>query len=257
MGRRFDLINHRNLDGVAIFQLNYDGLDQNENYWSLLRDKFFDFDNIPCNDIIYDMGGPIHDYHNNEEYIFTIQPSESSLPLTLTFQSFSLGTGDFLKIYNGINTSSPLIGTFLGSNSPGTTMATGNSLTLHFKSNSNGTGAGFKATWNNCSNINNPIDDRGHDGVDSKDIGNNLVIGFPFPQPFSASFQMDISCPENGSEATIALFNSIGQPVFSRTDMLSEGRNTLTFPSDNLSPGMYFLNVKVGDVKKTMKVMKL
>ena len=103
---------------------------------------------MPCSDTIYDLGGPSHNYFNNESFTYTIAPTGAST-VSLNFTSFSTEANyDSLKIYDGPSTSSPLIGAYQGTNSPGTVNSTGSSLTLKWKSD----GAtvahwGWRAVW--------------------------------------------------------------------------------------------------------------
>ena len=60
---------------------------------------------------------------------------------------------DSLKIYDGDNTTSPLIGSFCGQHSPGSILSSGNYLYMVFKSDMSGGGQGFVAnyvTGTNC-----------------------------------------------------------------------------------------------------------
>ncbi|MBL7890071.1 MAG: CUB domain-containing protein, partial [Bacteroidia bacterium] len=72
--------------------------------------------------------------------------------LTFTFTSFNTESCcDDLDIYNGPNTGSPLIGTFAGTNTPGTiTVNPGQCITFSFTSDGSITAAGWTATMS-CS----------------------------------------------------------------------------------------------------------
>jgi hypothetical protein len=54
-------------------------------------------------------------------------------------------TADNLKIYDGPNTGSPLIGTYANTTSPGTILSSGNSLTFVWSTDNNGTDPGWEA----------------------------------------------------------------------------------------------------------------
>ncbi|MFM7900479.1 MAG: CUB domain-containing protein, partial [Bacteroidota bacterium] len=67
--------------------------------------------------------------------------------VSLNFTSFNIESGfDYLTIYNGPNTASPVIGTYTGTSSPGTVTATSGCITLVFTSDIIVTAAGFSAT---------------------------------------------------------------------------------------------------------------
>lgn len=105
-----------------------------------------------CNSLFYDTGGANGNYGNNQIFTMTFLPGISGSKLNVSFLEFGLESSsgciyDWLKIYNGNNTSAPLIGTWCGSNSPGTLTATNASgaLTFQFKSDVSATGIGWKA----------------------------------------------------------------------------------------------------------------
>ena len=151
-GKRYDMVNQRGLAGIGIWALGYD--DTYTEYWQLIEDKFTDCAVVPCTDTIYDMGGPYKNYYNNEDWTYTIQP-DGATSLELNFNSFSIEAGDELRIYDGEDTNSPLIGAYSGTNNPGNIQASGNALTLYFQSDGSGTASGFMAIWD-CETDNIP-----------------------------------------------------------------------------------------------------
>jgi len=146
MGRRYDMVNQRNLAGIGIWALGND--DGYNDLWQVIENKFTNCAVVTCSDTLYDMGGPQGNYFNNENYTYTIAPSGAS-GLSLSFNSFSTTAGsDTLKIYDGSTINAPLFGNYTGTNSPGTVYASGNALTLSFKSGSGTTATGWQAIWN-------------------------------------------------------------------------------------------------------------
>ncbi|MDX9855050.1 MAG: CUB domain-containing protein, partial [Tenuifilaceae bacterium] len=96
----------------------------------------------------YDSGGDSGNYNNREELTRTFT-AENGQPLIVTFNAFALQNSnntDYLRIYDGPNTSSPLIGTYRRNGSPGTIITTGNSITFYFFSNNTNTATGWDAT---------------------------------------------------------------------------------------------------------------
>jgi len=145
MGRRYDFVNMRNLAGIGIWALGND--DGFNDLWDVIENKFTNCAQVPCSDTIYDMGGPLGNYYNNENYTFTIAPNGAT-SVSLVFNSFNLTAGaDTLKIYDGHSINAPLIGSFTGSSSPGTVNSTGNAITLSFKSGNGITASGWEAVW--------------------------------------------------------------------------------------------------------------
>lgn len=108
-----------------------------------------------CTGVLYDDGGELN-YSDNTYGLFTISPQGAS-SINLNFENFNLQNGaDFIKIYDGPNTNSPLIGTYTGSNLPGNngfvSSSTG-SLTISQSSDAQTNNSGFRLTWE-CVNSN-------------------------------------------------------------------------------------------------------
>jgi len=143
LGKRLDLINNRNIAGMGIWALGYD--DGYTDLWNTIRDKLSTCKINVCNDTIWDMGGPARNYYNNENYTYTIAPDGAS-GVQLNFTQFDIEANfDYLYIYDGPNISSPLIGTYTGTTSPGTVNSSGNALTLRFTSDNATVKPGFTA----------------------------------------------------------------------------------------------------------------
>lgn len=145
MEQRFEVINIQDIAGVGMWALGFD--DGYTEYWDALREQFTDCYITACSDTTYDLGGPTKSYYNNEDYTYTITPTGAT-GLSLSFTQFDLEANyDYLWIYDGIGTTN-LIGQYTGTTSPGTITATGNSITLRFKSDGATVKAGFTAIWN-------------------------------------------------------------------------------------------------------------
>lgn len=144
-GKRLEMVNNRGIAGIGIWALGYD--DGYTELWNVLKDKFTSCGTVACSDTIYDMGGPGQNYYDKENYSYTIAPSGASA-VSLTFSSFNTEANyDTLWLYNGNSITSPLIGSFSGANSPGTVNASGNAITLRFKSDNATNATGWKAVW--------------------------------------------------------------------------------------------------------------
>jgi PKD repeat protein len=105
-----------------------------------------------CSGTFYDSQGT-NNYLNNEDYTLTFFPGQSNKLIQVVFTLFDLESHssciyDYLMIYDGENTSAPLIGTYCGTNSPGTVVATNSSgaLTFRFHSDESVTRQGWVAT---------------------------------------------------------------------------------------------------------------
>lgn len=145
-GRKFDMVNQRGLGGIGIWALGYD--DGYQDLWQLIKNKFSNCATVACTDSIYDMGGPGRNYYDNESYVYTIAPTGTS-KVRLTFSQMDLEVGwDSLYLYDGVNTSAPLLGAYSGTVIPGIINSTGPAITVKFKSDNATNKAGFKAIWN-------------------------------------------------------------------------------------------------------------
>ncbi len=103
-------------------------------------------------DTSYMFGFPVSSsYANNESYTKTICSSNNE-NITFDFSAFDLGAGDVLEIYDGPDTSSPLITSATGSDSPGYVFSSGTCLTFVFTSDGSDVGAGWSASVN-CENL--------------------------------------------------------------------------------------------------------
>lgn len=152
--KRLNLIHQRGLAGMGIWALGYD--DGFSDYWNAIESVLSDCGSVPCQDTLYDGGGPNFNYYSNESYTYTIAPSGAS-QVSIQFPAFSLGSGDNLKIYNGNSVAAPLIGTYTGSTNPGTINSSGNTLTLQFLSDASTQGTGFSLQWQCQSDITPPV----------------------------------------------------------------------------------------------------
>jgi PKD repeat protein/N-acetyl-anhydromuramyl-L-alanine amidase AmpD len=95
----------------------------------------------------YDSGGSTGNYGNDERNLTLIQPTGAT-SLTINFTSFSIESNwDYLIIRDGATLSSPIIGTYTGTNSPGTISATGGALLMEFRSDCATVGSGWAANW--------------------------------------------------------------------------------------------------------------
>jgi PKD repeat protein len=106
-----------------------------------------------CSGNFYDPGGASGSYSNSQDFTMVFNPGSPGNKLRFIFNSFDLEAEtscgyDYLKIYNGNSTSSPLIGTYCGTNSPGTITASGatGSLTFVFHSDNYVVATGWSAS---------------------------------------------------------------------------------------------------------------
>lgn len=100
----------------------------------------------------YDSGGNTggsHNYANSESYVITFYPSTAGQCLQIAFSAFNTeGCCDFMTIYNGPNTSSPVLGNFSGTTIPPVITSTGGPITIRFTSDGSVVSTGWAATIN-------------------------------------------------------------------------------------------------------------
>ncbi len=96
-------------------------------------------------------GGGAGQYSNDENFVLTICPSSPGERVQIDFTTFALqNNSDFMDIFDGDDTSAPLIGTYTGTTSPGIVVASGANptgcLTVRFVSDAAGVHIGWQAT---------------------------------------------------------------------------------------------------------------
>lgn len=97
--------------------------------------------------IIYDSGGPNGQYKNNEFNTFTIKPCGAT-SITLSFDAYDTENGyDYLRVYDGPNSSYPQIANLNGNSIPNPITATSGAMTLVFTSDGSVTRNGFIGRW--------------------------------------------------------------------------------------------------------------
>jgi len=95
-------------------------------------------------------------YANNESYTATFCAPAGQY-VKFVFSTFSLGFNDVLLVYDGANTSAPLIGNYAGTTSPGTVVSQlGGCLTFVFTSDGSLRGQGWTAAISCTSTLPNP-----------------------------------------------------------------------------------------------------
>ncbi|CAM9531973.1 unnamed protein product [Lampetra fluviatilis] len=91
-------------------------------------------------------------YPHNVDYRWTIRAGDASERVHITFlemdiEDSTVCTYDKLSVYNGLDSSAPLLGTFCGLTPPGPLRSTGSSISLFFHTDSSVAGRGFLVDW--------------------------------------------------------------------------------------------------------------
>jgi spore germination protein YaaH len=225
LGRKYDLVNQRGIAGIGIWALGYD--DGMTSYWNLIKDKFTDCAPIICSDSLFDMGGPARNYYDNEKYFYTLSAPTGSL-VQLQFKSFGTELNyDSLWIYNGTSTLSPLIGSYTGTNSPGTVTSSAQSLTLRFKSDGATNSFGFKVI-KNCLTQVVPT-------FVNENSFSSIIKMFPNPNSGNLFF-------ETSEELSVRL--SDVQSKMIREYEITPSKNSIDLTELKLPNGIYLVNVQ-------------
>jgi hypothetical protein len=58
-------------------------------------------------------------------------------------------------------------------------------------------------------------------------------------------------------QGIVTIYNSLGQEVSSANTPLQSGQGQMQWDSGSQSPGLYFVNLKIGDHSVTKKIIKL
>ncbi|HLP19377.1 MAG TPA: M4 family metallopeptidase, partial [Chitinophagales bacterium] len=107
-----------------------------------------------CTGTIYDNGGTAN-YTDNTNSVVTIAPTGAS-QVRLHFTQFNMeNTYDFVYVYDGPTTASPVIASFTGTTIPADVVSSGSSITIRQYSDQSVVAAGFTIQWT-CINPNAP-----------------------------------------------------------------------------------------------------
>lgn len=235
LGRKYDMVNQRGLGGIGIWALGYDaGM---TSYWTLLQDKFSNCAPIICNDSIFDMGGPMRNYYDNETYTYSLSAPTGSL-VKLQFKSFGSEQGfDSLFLYNGATVAAPLIGSYTGTNNPGTVTSSGQNLTLRFKSDGGIVAFGFKAVKSCTPQIIVT-------GINANEINDDFLI---YPNPTNGKLFLNTKAIKS-----FQLFDAQGKLILSK-EINFECENFIDLKLLNLNQGLYFIGLDEANNNKVFK----
>jgi len=199
-----------------------------------------------CSGSFYDSGGPSAVYNNSENYVKHFHPGVAGQSVRLTFNSFQSESGyDYLYLYDGPSTSSPLLATFNGSNFQSQITATNvtGELTVAWHSDGSQIYAGWDAT---ISCTNNP----GGLLVNYPNGGEYLCAGSTYNITWSASqinnINIQFSSDYGNTYTTIAsnIAASLGTYAYTIPAALNtsgcyirivDAANTSTFDASNSS----------------------
>ena len=112
-----------------------------------------------CTGTFYDSGGGWGDYSNSENATYTYC-SDNGGPIVFDFTYFNIENGwDFLYVFDGPSTASPMLGTYTGTIGPGTITSSGTCFTFVFQSDGSVTAPGWIADISCPTNCVDPVAD--------------------------------------------------------------------------------------------------
>jgi hypothetical protein len=181
-------------------------------------------------------GSGIYNYSNNMNCRFLIQPAGATA-VTLHFNSYNTESGnDFVKIYNGISSSSPLIGAYSGATIPSDITANSGIMLIEFTTNTSNTRAGWDATYS--TSYVTQIEDS---------IAEERVFIYPNP----ADKEIVIKGMKS-SFTGIKILNALGEIVFAREGVQTDNEYTINVSS--WAQGVY--SIIVSNEKNNLKIEK-
>lgn len=224
LGKKYDQVNRRGLAGIGIWALGYD--DGFTDLWDLIANKFTK-SAMPVNaDTIFDSGGPAFDYYDNEDYTYTITTAQNS-NVYLSFSYLNTEQGyDSLWIFDGSDTNNNLIGHFSGDSIPLLIAASGNSITLKFRSDNGLTSAGWRAVYDTL-----PVS-----SIYESTFYHNILV---YPNPVSD--RVNFKLLEGGQERMkIHIHNSSGKLV--HEFIILPHRKSVSVSTQVWEPGVYIIS---------------
>jgi len=189
-----------------------------------------------CDGYFYDSGGPSNTYSSNEHYTLTIKPETPNSLTKITFIEFQIEPNpidchfDFMNIFDGANTSAPLLGKFCNDNPPPsaiTSTASDGSLTFEFISDNTANYDGWEAIIE-C--IPNPIPPIANFSSNTTTIIEGQQVQFNdisenYPTSWSWTFEGGTPSASNAQNPAIT-YSTEGNYGVTLTVTNTEGTNT-------------------------------
>ena len=187
-----------------------------------------------CKGLFLPSGGDCGHYGNNENYKMTVYPESNDRKIIANFLVFKTQPNvDVLSVYDGINSSAPLIGSFSGSELPDSITATNpaGALTFTFVSNDYANYSGWVATLTCTSGV----------SVSENDMESVKV----FPNPCENSFTIEAK-----GHCEYTIYNSLGQRLLS--GIFNDKTQIETTP---MQRGIYFLHLNNEGISQVEKLI--
>ncbi|HOY32603.1 MAG TPA: C10 family peptidase [Bacteroidales bacterium] len=181
-------------------------------------------------------------YDNNANCKWIIKPTGAS-SVKLTFTAFNTESGaDFVKVYNGETTSSPLLGTFSGSTIPAAITANSGKMLVWFTSNASTKKPGFTANYIKLS--------KDVAGIEYEEAEEDIVNIFPNPN----DGQFTLKFAELSETGSLSIIDYLGKIVYQRDIHKSDSENEISL-SLNLVNGLYCLIIDTPQGRTSKKII--
>lgn len=203
---------------------------------------------------VTDGSGPIEDYIPTEA-AWLIDPAnaegDSIVNVTLSWESFQLADGDYVRVYDGDNTDAELLGEYTGTSTPGSVTSTGDKILVAFSATGNA--PGFTFTYSStrpsyCSGLEESSEDPFYisSSPEGKFYQPKSLCRYRVSydgKPVKISFNyLDTYDEEDYIEIYDAASNTLYGPFFGNEkpeDIIIEGEAHITFKSDNFNSSNY------------------
>lgn len=227
LGAKYDLVNRRGAGGIGIWALGYDN--GHTELWELIAAKFSPGSPDACSDSLFDTEGPYRNYENNQHYTETVRSKDGG-PLLLSFSQLDLESGyDSLWIYDGADTTTPILYALSGNVLPSSTITSSETFTLRFSADGQTTRSGYGLHYA-CPSV----------GLPEKTVAANEVILFPQP----ALNEVFVKFTESGTiQGNILIYDLSGRLMIS----LYANSDLVRIPLQNLAPGLYVVKLQIAD----------
>lgn len=233
-------------NGVMLIRFVTDGSDVAEGWYA-------SYSTFPCQGsrFITDLSGTVTDgsltcdYGTSLACNWYLQPTGVSA-FQLNFTEFNFAAadaGDYLKIYKNTVSTSNVIGTYNASNLPPSPLdIVATKVILKFASNSTATASGWALNYTTTlTGIENNLSEFG---------------ASVYPNPFNndATVSYNLNDPTN---VKISVTNILGEVIGSYEQQNVQGKHNLQLSSfvDNISQGIYFVNLSFNDKSTAIKIV--
>ena len=215
--------------GGSVFIKFYSDVSVTKQGWSI---NYISTQNPYCNGTTTTLSAPsgsfsdgsgANKYANNSNCSWLIQPT-SATSITLSFSAFDTELNyDGVIVYDGANSSAPVLGQFTGTTIPTSVTSTGGSMYVVFLSDEALRSNGWNASYNSTTL-----------GVNDFNLNDNIKI---YPNPTTGIFTIQSSLED---AINVQLFDILGKQVL-KTFKIEKG--IINIDVSDLSKGIYLLKL--------------